>query len=89
VLYCYTAAAALHLHQAGEARDGLKGLSGGERRRLAVAVALLGRPGLALLDEPSSGQDSSTAVQVGTAAGGLLHNCQLLPWLAWVCDTSR
>ncbi|KAF6250781.1 hypothetical protein COO60DRAFT_1275748, partial [Scenedesmus sp. NREL 46B-D3] len=44
---------------------GIKGLSGGERRRLAVAVALLGRPALALLDEPSSGQDSSTAVQVG------------------------
>jgi ABC-type Mn2+/Zn2+ transport system ATPase subunit len=69
---CTTAAAALQPGQVGEARDGIKGLSGGERRRLAVAVALLGRPGLALLDEPSSGQDSSTAVQVGTAAGWML-----------------
>lgn len=56
---------AVLLHQVGEARDGIKGLSGGERRRLAVAAELLGRPRLALLDEPSTGQDSSTAVKVG------------------------
>lgn len=32
-------------------------LSGGERQRVAVACALLGRPSLAFLDEPSSGVD--------------------------------
>lgn len=32
-------------------------LSGGERQRVAVACALLGRPFLAFLDEPSSGVD--------------------------------
>lgn len=51
-------------HQVGDVIGGVKGLSGGERRRLSVAVELLGQPQLAFLDEPSSGQDSSTAEQV-------------------------
>ncbi|MDN5852025.1 MAG: energy-coupling factor ABC transporter ATP-binding protein, partial [Actinomycetia bacterium] len=35
-------------------------LSGGEQRRLAVAAALAHRPGVALLDEPTVGQDRNT-----------------------------
>jgi ABC-type multidrug transport system ATPase subunit len=54
----------------------VKGLSGGERRRLAVTVALLGQPGLALLDEPSSGQDSSTAVHVSDGSCLLAVTCR-------------
>ena len=31
--------------------------SGGNRRKLSVAVALVGAPGVVLLDEPSTGMD--------------------------------
>lgn len=34
-----------------------KTLSGGNMRKLSVAIALLGRPSVILLDEPSSGMD--------------------------------
>ncbi|KUJ19510.1 P-loop containing nucleoside triphosphate hydrolase protein [Mollisia scopiformis] len=36
----------------------VKGLSGGTRRKLSVAIALLGNPRVLLLDEPSTGQDA-------------------------------
>lgn len=35
-------------------------LSGGEQRRLSVASALIGRPGVLILDEPTFGQDALT-----------------------------
>jgi len=39
-------------------------LSGGEKRRLHTAMALLGRPRLLLLDEPTSGVDVATRAQL-------------------------
>ena len=42
---------------AGKLQDSYKSLSGGQRQRLSVALALIGRPKIAVLDEMTTGLD--------------------------------
>ncbi|KAG2499204.1 hypothetical protein HYH03_002785 [Edaphochlamys debaryana] len=42
----------------------LRGLSGGERKRLAIATGIVAAPSCLLLDEPTSGLDASAALGV-------------------------
>eukprot|EP00752_Nemacystus_decipiens_P008555 g7642.t1 len=48
-----------------------RGISGGEAKRLSIAVEAMDLPGLLLLDEATSGLDATTALEVLTAVRGL------------------
>ncbi|KAM3572725.1 hypothetical protein VYU27_005304 [Nannochloropsis oceanica] len=56
----------------GDAR--VRGVSGGERKRVSVGVELICNPSLLFLDEPTSGLDSFQAQSVMSAMGSLARS---------------
>ena len=51
-----------------------RGISGGQRKRVSIAMELVSNPAVLLLDEPTSGQDASTAMVI---ARSLLEICNM------------
>ncbi|XP_078505810.1 ATP-binding cassette sub-family G member 8 [Lissotriton helveticus] len=73
--------AELRLRQCANTRVGnvyLRGVSGGERRRVSIGVQLLWNPGILILDEPTSGLDSFTAHNLVTTLSRLARGNRLV-----------
>jgi ABC-type multidrug transport system ATPase subunit len=59
--------------------DLIKGISGGEKRRVTIAVQILTEPRVLLLDEPLSGLDAFTALSIMDVLHGLAkEGCNLV-----------
>lgn len=51
----------------------LRGISGGERKRVSIAIEILTRPSFLFLDEPTSGLDSASAFFVVQTLQDIAH----------------
>jgi ATP-binding cassette subfamily A (ABC1) protein 3 len=69
----------LQLVDLGEKRNGLASeLSGGQKRKLSLAIALVGDPKFLILDEPTSGMDPVTRRTIWQTLQQRKHDCVTL-----------
>ncbi len=78
---------------AGKARQSIESLSSGEKQRVALAVALVNRPRILVLDEPEAGLDQTlipllaeVAAQIKAGGGTVVWVAHDMRALAAVCD---
>jgi len=69
--------ASLNLDKCADTK--IESISGGERKRLCIALECIVQPQLLLLDEPTSGLDSTTAVHVVKLLRELSSDTELAP----------
>jgi ABC-type multidrug transport system ATPase subunit len=62
----------------GEAGRRLKGYSGGMKRRVGIAQALLGQPKLLIVDEPTSGLDPEERVRLRNLLADMALRCTVI-----------
>jgi ABC-2 type transport system ATP-binding protein len=63
---------------AGGADRQIKTYSGGMKRRLGIAQALLGDPQILVVDEPTAGLDPEERIRLRTLLTGLAENCVVI-----------
>ena len=76
----------MHLRKAIIGMELKQGISGSERKRLCVAMQLINRPQLLFLDEPTTGLDSVTALDLLHTLHALAHGNSQAKVVTVVCS---